>query len=44
MESLAVKAFLEKAPRPRAPGISDAGWRGFLHMLKYSTVKCEGMD
>jgi putative transposase len=38
VESLAVKELLEKAPRTRARGISDAGWRGFLQMLKY---KCE---
>lgn len=38
VESLAVKELLEKESRPRARGISDAGWRGFLQMLKY---KCE---
>jgi putative transposase len=38
VESLAVKELLEKEPRHRARGISDAGWRGFLQMLKY---KCE---
>src|SRR5262245_20217862 len=38
VESLAVKELLEKEPKQRARGISDAGWRGFLQMLKY---KCE---
>lgn len=38
VESLAVKELLEKVPGDRARGISDAGWRGFLQMLKY---KCE---
>ena len=38
VESLAVKNLLEKGPKDRARRISDAGWRGFLQMLKY---KCE---
>ncbi|MFZ0564929.1 MAG: transposase, partial [Chlamydiales bacterium] len=38
VESLAVKKLLEKEPGARAREISDAGWRGFLQMLKY---KCE---
>jgi putative transposase len=38
VESLAVKELLEREPRHRARAISDAGWRGFLQMLKY---KCE---
>jgi IS605 OrfB family transposase len=38
IESLAVKELLEKETKSRARAISDAGWRGFLQMLKY---KCE---
>jgi putative transposase len=37
IESLAIKELLEKEPRYRARAISDAGWRGFLQMLKYKS-------
>jgi putative transposase len=38
IESLAVKELLKEVPRNRARAMSDAGWRGFLQMLKY---KCQ---
>jgi len=38
IENLAVQQLLKESPNQRARAISDAGWRGFLQMLKY---KCE---
>lgn len=39
VESLAVKDLLKKGFKARARAISDAGWRGFLQMLKYKSVE-----
>ena len=38
VEALKVKSLLENSPKRLARAISDAGWRQFLHFLKY---KCE---
>ncbi len=35
IESLDISNLLQTAPRALSRGMSDAGWRGFLHCLKY---------
>jgi putative transposase len=37
IESLDISSLLQKNPRRLARAISDAGWRSFLHCLKYKT-------
>jgi len=35
VESLRLSSLLQKSPKGLARGISDAGWKSFLHCLKY---------
>lgn len=40
IESLDISNLLKKSPKGMARAISDAGWRFFLHCLKYKTEEC----
>ncbi|HUD01354.1 MAG TPA: transposase [Rhabdochlamydiaceae bacterium] len=40
IESLDISNLLQKSTRRLARAISDAGWRSFLHCLKYKTEQC----
>lgn len=40
IESLDISNLLKKSPKGRCRAISDAGWRSFLHCLKYKAEEC----
>ena len=40
VESLDITTLLQNSPKALARSISDAGWRSFLHCLKYKIEEC----
>jgi putative transposase len=40
IESLNIINLLQESPRSQSRAISDAGWRAFLHALKYKAEEC----
>ena len=40
IESLDISSLLAKGSKERSRAISDAGWRSFLHCLKYKAEEC----